>query len=404
MKRSAPFNVEPSSIPITTDQIGTPIRSVLNDRTKVVTQLLSPQSQLFSPSNFVQAVSGETNKVESILNGPSLNIYYPFGSNNILEGFRLNNNAIPDFNTVSYPLAELAANVKHTITRVSKPVNESTDSIGQYEIGLMLKTDKHNNSSLHHHLPSFPGVGKIQQNPMTIVNPATFNYFQLLKQTHDASLNYDEYLSKEPSDYMDKWSWEGVVEFEETWSGGESFSTSGFYGSARSDQGFQESCGYKLLTFTARGPEFMYNYFGSNICPGGKCYSVFKKYNVPPNYSISSKRNISSLIGRKTTNSPWLANGLPRDKPFKPYQMAFFCLPKGGQIPDEIRTYTDEMGIKRRDAIVTYLGTIFSIPHGFTYKSNYNYLDTEPVTCRYPDRPDEGSKPFTNSYDAMDNT
>jgi len=197
-------------------------------------------------------------------------------------------------------------------------------------------------------------------------------------------------------DYMKDWGILGVVEFEEGANGAETFADSGF--NSR-DQGttyraLQAAGGYKIQTVTSKGPEFMYNYFGSQIYPGGRCYAIIKKHNVPSEYRLSNKFNASQNSGR------YLTRNNKRDIAFLPYQMSFLCLPKGGILPRGAVSYLDEQGYMRRDGIAIHLGDLFSVPIGHVYSSRKSYFDNIPIMN--PDlRKNEFSQYHTPSTNAI---
>jgi hypothetical protein len=198
---------------------------------------------------------------------------------------------------------------------------------------------------------------------MEIINPAVWNYIQYLYQwnMYNDETRRDEYLALSPEDIFADWSFDGVVESEIMSSGKESTNYSGF--TQVNGLATRNPCESKLLTMGARGMEFIYNYFGDNIKPGAEVYAIIKKHKVPLDYTLTGKRVLpaSQLLSEKETS-------VPNYSPFKPYQMSFISLPRGGNMPSKHLEYVDEAGFTRYDAKAIYLGKVFSVPVDHKYR------------------------------------
>jgi hypothetical protein len=299
--------------------------------------------------------------------GASLAQFAPFAAVNPLEGFRATNLSSP-FERDPLPHTRLLNNTKLGITRFIKPVTETLDPLGTHELGILYKRGGNADIPLL----------------ASVVNPATFNYVMYQQQLHDFETEKEEYYMRTPGDYWRDWSVDGVPETEMMAGGGESLMTSGI-----GARGPQSGSGYKIETLTARGPTYMYNYWGSNLWPGATLYWCFKKHDAPAAYLLNNKMNTASLSGNWPTR---------KVTAYKPFQMSFLCLPHGGVVPPEARMYTDEMGNRKFDGIVGYVGQVFSVPNNHVYKNVLvDKHHTMPVIRSLPGRdgsmfhPDEGS-------------
>lgn len=365
MKRllSGDMTVEPSLMAQFNDLVG--------QRTDNVVQIRNPKRQ-FEESAMQGSMTGQKGRMDSLLTGTPLSVFYPFGSN-ILETFRTRNTSAHV--ETALPNRQLTANFTTPIMRVVKPYTTTLDAVSKLEIAFEYKDDPNKMDTF-----VAPCIGRIQGSPMCVLNPSTFNHALFNQQMYDAKLDYDQYCLKTPWDYWGSWSVGGIVEGEEMLDGSESFITSGFAGNSRT----QASGGYKIITITSKGPQFCYNYFGSNIKPGGKCYIIFKKHSIPSEYYLDNKTNVASFSGRHTViNRTPLINNVSHV--IKPYQASFVCLPNGGKLPPEATMYRDERNILRRDGIPIYLGKIFSVPIDHVFKNVASYYDIDPISKRITD-------------------
>lgn len=363
-------------------------KALAPDRTNRVVQINDPRNQ-FQESVFQGAMGGQKRKLDSLLTGTPMSSFYPFSSSNVLEMFRMQHSK-PGFES-TLPLAELTTNFTHPVTRYVKPHTDTLDAVGVYDLAIEWKDDPYNMNTLR------TGAGYIQSNPMNVVNPAIYNHTIFNQQMYDAKHDYEEYLLKTPSDYWEKWTFGGIVETEQMMNGAESYQTSGFSG----DQNIrtQNAAGYKVICETAKGPQFMYNVFGDNILPGGKCYAIIKKHAIPSEYNLDNKLNMASIAAHNipTSKTP-LINNVPQV--VKPYQMSFVCLPTGGILPPQATMYYDELENLRRDGLAIYLGKIWSVPINHEYRHINNYYDVDPITKRIPNVNE--CRAFTDASEGID--
>ena len=304
-----------------TDTLDPEFKSLIPQRTQRVIPISDPRNQ-FQESVFRTSMAPQKGRLDSLLTGTSLSSFYPFSSSNILEQFRMRQST-PGYES-TLPTSELSANYTHPVIRYVKPHTDTRDAIGQFELAIEYKDDPYNMQTM-----LLQGHGYMQSNPMTIVSPAIYNHTIYNQQMFDAKQDYEDYLLKTPWDYWEKWGIGGVVEFEEMMDGSESTLTSGF--SNNTSYKTQHACGYKIITVSAKGPQFMYNIFGSNIYPGGKCFAIIKKHAIPTEYNLDNKLNVAALAGYHPTVRQPLVNNVPHI--VKPYQMSFVCLPTGGLLP-----------------------------------------------------------------------
>lgn len=352
--------------------LNTQLNNARDERTSHVAIIKDPRRQ-FQESAFQATADGPRSRLESVLTGTPLSAFYPMSSNNILESFRTRNvsasieQALPQTET---------ANDTQPVTRFIKPHTDTLDGAGMFELVFEYKVSASNNMETIK-----TAAGYMPSQPMDIVNAAIFNLTLMNQQLFDAKQDYEDYLLKTPWDYWANWSVGGVIQFEEMMNGAESSMTSGFsgVGSIRS----QNAAGYKAVTITTKGPEFMYNLFGHNISPAGKCYAIIKKHAMPTEFNLDNKRNLAALSGlhRVTERMP-LINNVPHL--VKPYQMSFVCLPSGGSLPEAATMYYDENEILRRDGLAIYLGKVWSVPYNHVFKNINNYYDVDPITSRIP--------------------
>lgn len=378
MKRQAEATIEPS--------LGAGFSDVVGQRTANAVLLTNP-SRDFGETALQGALGGQKGRLDGLLTGTPLSTFYPFDGGNILESFRTKHTE--PFMKQDLPNRQPSANFNTPVTRVVKPYTSTLDAVSKYEIAIEYKDDPNKMDTM-----MAPHVGYIQGAPMCILNPSTFNYALFNQQMYEAKKDYDDYCLKTPWDYWEKWSIGGVVEGEQMMDGSESFMTSGVNANRHS----QRSGGYKLVTVVSKGPQFLYNYFGRNIRPGGKCYAIIKKHAIPTEYYLDNKPNIASLAGRHPVNNrtPLIGNV---QQTIKPYQMSFVCVPDGGRLPREAVMYKDERDILRRDGIAIYLGTIFSVPIDHEYKPVTDFFDIDPITKRITD---SRGTPHTDARDGYD--
>ena len=379
MKRKLPQNltVDPTLMALFNDVAG--------QRTDGVVQINEPKRQ-FEATALQGALSEQKGSLDGLLTGTPLSVFYPFGSSNVLESFRTQNTSarIPQ----ALPNREMSANFTTPVMRVVKPYTSTLDAISKYELAIEFKGGPGKMDSY-----MVPHVGRLEGEPMCIFNPSTFNHAQYTAQMRDAKRNYEEYCLKTPWEYWRHWGIGGIVESEEMLNGSESFTTSGFSGNSRS----QAAGGYKFITISSKGPQFLYNYFGPNIKAGGKCYAIFKKHALPREYYLDNKPNIGALSGRHSVPRVPLIDDVPND--VRPFQLSFVCLPNGGKLPRAATMYRDERDILRRDGIAIYLGKIFSVPIDHVFKPITNFYDVDPVTKRITD---SRGHPFTDAREGRD--
>lgn len=363
MKRQLPSNltVEPSLMEGLSDVAGQRFDNVA---------LLKNPKRNFEETALQGSLSEQKGRFDSILSGTPLSVFYPFGNGNILESFRTQNTS--PFTPQALPNRQMTHNCPITTMRTVKPYTSTLDAVSRYEIALEYMDDPNKMDTFF-----APHVGRIQGSPMCILNPSTFNHALFELQMDQAKKNYDDYLLMTPQDYWDKWRIGGIVESEQMLDGSDSTLSSGVSSGSYS----QRAGGYKLVNMGIKGPFPLYNYFGSNIKAGGKCYAIIKKTNIPTEYYLDNKPTQAALSGRHPVinRTPLIGNV---QKTIKPYQMSFLCLPHGGKMPREARMYRDEREILRRDAIVIYLGTILNTPPDHVYRPISNYFDVDPATRR----------------------
>ena len=361
-------------------------QAIAGQRTDHVLQVTNPARQL-QPSGLTRSMTPQRSAMTSLQTGTPLSSYYPFSGSNVLDGLRTQNTsgAVP----LPIPADKLETNDKQSVNRLIMPHTDSLDSAAVHELVFEYKSgpNRMTTTTSVHGQP-------LQGMPLEVVNPAIYNHTILQQQLVDAQIDYDAYCLKTPYDYWEDWTVGGVVEFERMADGAESGTTSGFSSTSR----YQHACGYKRTTNTSKGPEYIYNYFGDNIKPGGKCYAIIKKHAMPTEFVLGSKINPASIAAvRQISTGLVQVNNAP--KLVRPYQMSFVCLPDGGLMPSEALCYLNEAGEVKRDGLLIYLGTIFSVPiyHKYRHITNYNHVES--TVHRIPDRKEQHA--FSNSNEGI---
>lgn len=359
---------------------------VAGQRMANTVQLRHPGSQ-FEPSGMQSAMSNQKARLDSLQQGTPLSTLYPFGGANILESFRTEN--FSPHKPMALPNREPATNVTTTIQVPVKPFTGSLDAVRKYELAIEYKLDPHKMDTM-----AVRHVGRMQRSPMTVLNPATWNYTLCSLQIRDVKENPEAYYLKTPWDYWKDWSISGVVEAEEMLDGSDSFHAGGLDpGSSSARAG-----GYKLLTMATKGPVSIHNYAGRNIYQGGKMYAIIKKSKIPGDYWLDSRPGPTTYAGRHSVDMK-----LPMIRDNKqeifPYQMSFMCLPNGGPLPREATMYRNERGDMCYDAIVIYLGTIFSTPIDHEFMAITDFYELNAETKRREPINNGGYNDVRSSYD-----
>ena len=268
------------------------------------------------------------------------------------------------------PEGEPLSNVVHPVNRKIYALSKHFDAIDQYELAILFKKDGNNLKGAR-----LRDSHVVQDNPLPIVNPVTFNFMQCEHQLKMQETRLAEYDALTPRDVWVDWSIDGVVEYANTY---EDTGSGGTVSSAGKK---------KRATVISKGPKYIYNYWAhSELRPGGHCYAIIKKYGqAAPHYTLTNRFSGASYDQAVKTVSPVIEES--GRAPFHPYQMGFFCLPYGGTVPLELLTYSDEYGLKHYDALPIFLGTVQFTPRQQTvfYPSFHDQL------------PVRNNDPFTDS-------
>ena len=369
MKRDLPPNLKVDNT------IGSQIQSIVSQRKDHVVQITQPSRQ-FQESALQTSMNGQKGQLNSLIKGPSFSRFYPFTSGNFFDQFKINNYSTKPELISKIPLSELTSNYTHPINRRIAPYMDNIECAGAYELSILYKDDP-----LIMDTMEIGQSGPFQPHPLSILNPASFNHALYNMQTYDVKKKgIDFYKQKEPWDYWKKFSFDGIIEFERMDKGYESTYSSGVLPYVNNNQN-QNSGGIKRVTTTAMGPQFVYNYWGSNIKPGGKCYAIIKKHALTvPTFNLSNKQNISSITGLKKVEPVTVLNNIATN--ILPYQMSFVCLPNGGLLPQEATMYYNEDGDIKYDGIAIYLGKIWSVPIDHVFRPIKDYNSVEPIMDR----------------------
>lgn len=225
-------------------------------------------------------------------------------------------------------------NARQVHKRIVKPLAPDVCTVSRGELAFLRQNDPRNGNVVH-----FDHT-MIQSNPQMLVNVAQWNALTVDEQIKMFKKDADEYTKMTPRDFYKNWKLEGVVESD---------------GGAGQDL-HRQTRSNKMINIISKGDASVNSYW-NNPMPNSKCYILIKKYDLRPNFTLNSKRTGGGMGGyRQMTNNT--------DIPIKPFQMGFYCLTFGDQIPLEALQYTDEQGFTRSDTLAIYVGTVLRIPLG----------------------------------------
>jgi hypothetical protein len=235
-------------------------------------------------------------------------------------------------------------NVPHPWQRLAKPFSTDIPALTIGELAILYKKDTRNmnimqmqNTSINH------------SNPVTILNPAQWNMNSAKEQLAMQKNFPDEYRRMTARDFFRDWSIDGVVETDD--------STGSSIPSTQRN---------KILTIRTTG-FIPINPYWTNVIPGSKLYMIIKKYPFQKNFILNSRFNTGGSTG------PFVLH--PYEN-IRPYQIGFYALTYGGQLPDEAWYSEDENNFGRRDALIIYIGMVQQIPRGLpTFDNTYNLKD-----------------------------
>lgn len=313
----------------------------------------------FTQNRLPSKVSVRHNQLASIKRGTALGRFGP-GNPNVLEKFRTKNTT-PLRDEVFHE-TEHSSQTVHPVNRVIQQMSCHWKHPETYDLLMLHKNpDTRANTLYYEETPT-------ECSPLELVTPEIMNYVwrRLQQDQSDDPAKRTAYLNMSPSDAWAHWNLDGVVE-----STGKMMHQYGPNYNVGTGLLGENQNGAKRATVDSKGPQFVKNYFGSNIKSGGHAYAVVKRFAMDAEYMLSeSKYSIKSIDSALRTNE--LA-------PFRPLQISFFCMPDGGPVPDVVRTYVDQEGIMRYDGLVIFIGTIFSVPPDHTYV-DVDYAALKPFT------------------------
>lgn len=314
----------------------------------------------FTQDRLASKVSARHNQLASIKRGQALG-RWGIGNPNVLEKFRTKNST-PLRNEVFHE-TEHSSQTVHPVNRVIQQMSCTWKHPETYDL-LML----HKNPDVRPNTLYYESEMPTESSPLELVTPQIMNYVwrRLQQSMSDDPAQRATYLNMSPSDAWAAWNLDGVVE-----STGKMMHQYGPNYNVGTGLLGENQNGAKRATVDSKGPQFVKNYFGSNIKAGGHVYAVVKRFPMDAEYMLSeSKHSIRSIDS---------ALRVGELQPFRPHQIAFFCMPDGGPVPDTVRTYVDQEGIMRYDGLVIFIGTIFSVPPDHTYVE-VDYTNLKPFT------------------------
>ncbi len=314
----------------------------------------------FTQNRLSSKVSARHDKLVAIKRGTALG-RFGLGNPSLLEKFRTKN-VTPQRDEVFHE-TELTSNTVHPVNRVIQQMSCHWKHPEVYDLIFLHKNPDVRTNSLYYQEQA------VECTPLELVTPEIMNYVWMRQQKAraDDPTQRDAYLNMSPSDAWAQWNCEGVVE-----STGRMMHQYGpNYNVGQGLLGTNEN-GAKRATVDSKGPQFVKNYFGANILAGGDVYAVVKRFPQDAEYMLSESKHSIRAIDN--------ALRLSQLKPFRPHQVAFFCMPHGGPVPDEVRRYIGENGTTYYDGLVIRLGRIFSVPPDHQYQPVLDYGALKPFT------------------------
>jgi hypothetical protein len=336
-----------------------------------------------SPAQFVRLESNERQRILGENRGTALSSFYSPGLGAVSQRDRvlldeIRTKYVNGMREQAIEDTETPTNTTRPINRVAMPVPGTAEAISRYEIAIIWKKFDPSKTNM---ITCGPG-GAMDCQPQIIVNPAVWNYRAHIQQQEDAQCDLAAYLRKSPSDYWAGWSFDGIVETEVGLTGRETATTSGFVFASATTAPQLDGCGAKRLTIVRRGPAYVYNVFGHCVVPGSQCYAVLRKERVTPGMRhLSPKQGLGGLNSQVCVSDSAAMDPLSDEilSPLMPYQLSFVAMPPNAVgVPESLHEYYDERGIKRYDAMVIYLGTVFSTPNDQRYRNAGPLLDATP--------------------------
>jgi hypothetical protein len=332
------------------------LRGMVSQRTTDI-DVLSARD--FTEDRLPSRVSQRHSQLASIKRGTALG-RFGIGNPSLLEKFRTKNTN--PFKNEVFHETEHSSQTVHPVNRVIQQMSCTWKHPEAYDLLFLHKNrDTRANTLYYDETPT-------ECTPLELVTPEIMNYVwrRLQQAQSDDPQRRTAYLNMSPGDAWADWNLDGVVE-----STGKMMHQYGpNYNVGTGLLGANES-GAKRATVDSKGPQFCKNVFGPNIKAGGKVYAVVKRFPMDAEYMLSeSKHSILSVDN---------ALRLTQLSPFRPMQTAFFCMPDGGPVPDEVRTYVDQEGVVRYDGLVIFIGTVFSTPPDHTY-IDVDYGSLKPYT------------------------
>ena len=215
-------------------------------------------------------------------------------------------------------------NLKISLNRSIYPVSQHTRSIEKFELGLVYKkSEGFMTSSAMLTRGPFADAEK----PVHLLNPVVFNSILCDNQIFLAKSDPKKYYAMTAWDFWKDWSVDGVVTHVRGLEDGMN----------KSIDGPEE---IKRATLSTKGGNFIQNYWAeSNPSPGSDCYAVIKKYDRPEYYVIDDKGTQKKPTYNETGEGDYKGR-------LKPFQIGFFCVPRGSSPPLAMKEYKDEWGYK----------------------------------------------------------
>lgn len=280
-------------------------------------------------------------------------------------------------------------NMSLVINRRVKEIAPCFGSVSPNELAILFKDNEDNLNTCRVEGADFT----LQCNPLSIIPPAIFNYALYQIQEQEFQRFPQIYRKRTPQEYWKDYILDGVVEGVSPIQNRASvFARCGsiFDGTAIDNVNANSN----MVTMAAKAVITCINYWGCAVRPGAHLYIIITKF-APTDYVHDYNQGNQTLSNYCAKTQRLTSTNDTTINPLTPYQMAFFALPYGGNIPTEYTRYYDEEGNLRTDPLIIRVGTVTEVPIGHVFRESTTRL--KPFTGPLPQCP-------LSNYSAINDT
>lgn len=338
-----------SGLPFSNSIINPELFSIANQRT---TDILQPNASVYQNNKLGGKMTAYSRDINSFKEGTSLGRLFGQKKSPTRDLLRTRNTS--PFDDPVLHTTENESNVVYPVNLLSIEMSPELGQVGPHQFAILHKRPEEADAKAK---SLFADGMYVDCTPHEIISPEIFNYVEMRRQEKLFIDHPDEYLKETPNDVWSKYHLMGIVE-----AAGKK--------TARYN-GNPEYIGKRHLTVDAKGPQFIHNYFGPNIKPGGSCWAIIKKHPVRNDYILNQPQ--LTMLSQKHHSTY-------QDKvSFRPHQISFICLPDGGPLPDGVTRYINEEGTLFYDGLAIFLGYMDGVPPDHVYK-NVDVTTVRPYT------------------------